>query len=145
MIESGSQGIKITAFIGSDATYLFQGRIVGRVAMQSALYMASLQSGAQCAAFRKAKIEQNNISILVDAYAKLMKRKVVFHNTDKVGMVVYNCSGIASEKGMIEGVEVIDPLDLVSAEKILNAPGLQTALTKSALKVKPKSNQHIVT
>lgn len=66
-----------------------------------------------------------------------MKRKVVFHNTDKVGMIVYN-SGLGSSEGMIEGVDVVESLDLVSSEKILNAPVLETTLTKAAFKVRPK-------
>ena len=92
---------------------------------------------AQSLHFVNDQIEQTNIQILIDAYTKLMKRKVVFRNADKVGMVVYN-NTVDQTQNMVVGVDVVDPLDFVSSEKILNAPLLQTNLNKAADNIQPK-------
>ena len=92
---------------------------------------------AQSLHFVNDQIEQTNIEILIDAYTKLMKRKVVFRNADKVGMVVYN-NTVNQTQNMAVGVDVVDPLDFVSSQKILNAPLLQNNLNTAADNIQPK-------
>jgi hypothetical protein len=77
--------------------------------------------------FNNENIERSNLELVKDAYLGLMRRKVVFHSSDRTGMVLYNC-GLTKNEFDTKGVYVLDELDNVSADKIKKAQSMETDL-----------------
>lgn len=88
--------------------------------------------------FNNENIERSNLELVKDAYLGLMRRKVVFHSSDKTGMVVFNCDSMKN-RFETKGVYVLDELDSVSAEKILKAQNMEEDLSK-LMKESPELN-----
>ena len=95
----------------------------------------------QALLFQNENIQASNVEILKEAYLGLMKRKVVFHSGDKVGLILYN-SGMKRNMLDFEGIFVLDELDNVSADKIKQGQKLEKSLEN--LLANPSSSSKLV-
>lgn len=86
----------------------------------------------QALKFINENIELTNSEILKQAYLEVMKRKVVFYSSDKVGLILYN-SGNKNNFMNFEGIYIFDDLESVNAQRIKQSQNLNQKLDQISI------------
>ena len=82
--------------------------------------------------FTNDKIDLSNSEILKQAYQEMMKRKVIFHSSDKIGLILYN-NGVSNNFMNFKGIYIFNDLESVNAQRIKDTQNLHLQLDQLSM------------